>query len=751
MRGYFHYIVAMSCLAAAPGFLGTARAQDAAARGAGNHALKEIVVSATKRKENLQTVPISVTAISGRAIERLHAVNLTDISSMVPNVELQGWGSFPTQALFAIRGIADTSVEPMYDPPVAVFVNGVYMPRIQGAILNTYDLQSIQILRGPQDQLFGQNSFAGAIVMRTRRPSEKFGGYVHLTYQNYNERTVKAAVNIPLMPGKLALRVAGLFDRGDGYFTNTLNGLSLGGPNVYAIRPTLLFTPTDNIDSTLIATFESNHTPTPPAVNGSRPDQLWSLLGFPSQFCCNGHTGKSIFRLPYPSNPNGTSDVYGVTSETNFHEQAGKVTMLFSYNHLRDITRTESDGLAIPVFLFDRATSANTYSGELRFTSKRSERFDYLYGLYYLHDRVGFIQAQYFNLTPPFLPINSQLWRYAVAGQTTNSEAAYASANYQLLPRLLPRLRLNGGLRLTREEKRFDKSNTPNNTSILPPQYSSHSWNDLSFALGLNYAVTANDMVYISFRQGFKSGGYDSAAATAALAGPFRPERVNAYEVGMKSEFLEHRLRVNIAAFENLYKDLQVTAEVAAPPPVDQQQLTTNAAGANIRGFEAEITARPLAPLILHANAAYLDAYYTSYPSFNPATGREGSLANNPLIFTPKWSFSGGFSYYIFEGGTIGSFTLDGDVQHQSSQYVYAPVSAATLRGANTIADFGLSWRSSSGKYQAGLFVKNAFNTIYLASSIPVAADLFTGQGGLWTFQEPSSPRRFGVTFGVNF
>ncbi len=678
-------------VAAAPATLAQPASEETSAR---RTTIEEIVVTSRRREESLQDVPMAVTAFSEDRLYKQFAVDLRDFGPAVPNFQLEQVGLFQSAAAFSARGIGTAGIESFADPVVAVFVDGQYYPRNANALLDIFDLEAVEIMRGPQGTLYGQNAFAGAVSVRTRRPTGERAARFEATLGNFDNKIFKGAVETPIIEDVLNAKLSLIHRDYEGYFkirnqssfTDAELDALVGRPVSQNIgstaqgetktvgRLTLQWLPRDDMEATLITTMERNRGDGSPGING-----FFEPGGNPSVFALFGFPGKDPFGDAHRSVAGDGSDPFiiganhrdvndqdllNIVAEFVWDTDYGQWTTVFSIQDVDSFITTDTDGELVDLFSSERAETYESVQFETRFNMQPSERSNLNAGLFVLRDKYELTQALFLGFgaagdptaTPPIpavpafrFPTDARSLSFGNNGQKRISVAPYVDYSYDLTDTLT----LNLALRATWEEKQ--SFNNPNQNASGPGgilidigrgdadllEYArqcgeaSESWFNIAPRVGLEYRPQPGLMLFGFWQRAFKSGGLlnNSATCQPFLTQPFDEEQVDNFEIGMKGTFLDNRLVFNANAFFSKYKDLQRTVIRFAPDtPTQQETFTSNAAGAEIYGVEVETTAILLPGLTWMANIGWLSAEYDEFctPLFGPQFIPVGTEPTSP-------------------------------------------------------------------------------------------------------------------------
>ncbi len=645
--------------------------------------IADIIVTAQKKSENLQDVPISVAAVGGEAVADLHAATLQGLQGVVPNVEIGNFSNTPNTAVFTIRGIGVIEPDPYAGNTVGIVVDGVPQYFSMGALLDLYDVDRIEILRGPQGTLFGANTTGGVVNVVNKIPVDSFEGRVDLSYGNYDHLTAGAVINAPLAAG-LSARVAVHHDRRDGWVTNVIDGRDMGERNVSLIRGALRYQG-GNFDGTLMAEYDRARNGSPVVVAGNLPGEaeyvppgflnMYASPCLPAGQRCNAPDKYLSARDggPLGDTPDRSDmDTYRVGLNFTISDTPiGDITSITGYKRFKLFEFTDQDGT--PVFLIDtrRRTRGWQFSQELRTDFEVGDRIDVTVGGFYLknsydhfqHLRIDFAGGvTYDPATQTAVKGLPGLFQRNLQDQDNYSLSFFT----QTYVDLTDDLRLQAGIRYAHERTTmlastltslapggvttFDgvgPDGTPNILigNVAPPR-GTESWDNVGWKVGLDYKINPDVLIYGYWARGFKSGGFTGRIGIEQDLGPYEPEDVDTFEVGFKGEFADNRIRTNLAGFWTNYRDIQLAQIyfVGTGAALVQGNTILNAASSRIRGFEAEVTLAPTAGLTINGSLAYLDAKYRKFDFVLP-TGGTISLKGERMQNAPKWSASAGVNY----------------------------------------------------------------------------------------------------------
>lgn len=751
-------------------------ATEAPAQAAEDGGIEDIVVTAQRREERLQDVPVAVSALTADFITSNNVRTLQDLGAAVPGLVVTSsvnYGSAP----LSIRGIggANGGGNVFADEPVAVYVDEAYVSRLRLSTADLIDIGGIEVLRGPQGVLFGRNSTAGALLIRSAEPTKTLSARFDMSATTLDEYRAQGAISGPLTSdGRVLLRVAGGFSDRNGWGTNSAGG---GAPNSgrdAQIRGYLRLLPTDDLKIDLIADHSYSYS-VPGTVNIADTRNLRDQTTNPA--------GSNVVR-PYTFRPdiadvleNGRfgfnfpsfTRIRGDNFTAKLEWTLGAVTLnsVTNYRTWELQGAQDSDGTPFdpptPAFVTgtidnvgNNAQSSNDrqFSQELRLSSDGSGRFNWLIGGFYFDER---------NTVDP-VSITNQLAGPGGAGtlvqffadQDTKAWAAFGNLSYELIDGL----KLSVGGRYSSEKKRFDNRQTvqilntfdppgpaafPAGTALATPPNLSLDRRDEDFSprIVVDYKAGANTLLYATYSEGFKSGGFNAFRGNNVA---FAPERTEAWEAGFKTD-ISRAFRMNLSAFRYDYSNLQVRT----PVPTGGVGIES-AARARSQGIEGEFTMTPTRGLRFDWNVAYLDAKFldarlsaVQVPSFvfgtNPPVVLE-DVSGNRLTRAPEWQV-GVNGRYAWDIGSLRA-TVQGSIRHQSKVYfLETQQQQSTYVGQPwEEVDLRLALGTADDRWEVALFARNLtdnrrFSQVTAFFGLPNAA-----------FNEP---RKFGIQLSAKY
>jgi iron complex outermembrane receptor protein len=652
----------------------SAAAQERAARGA--QAVEEIVVSAQRRVEPLQTTPVTVTALSADALEVRQVTNVIDIAGQVPNLRIDPVTGVANAAKIFLRGVGEDQSGPNTDSAIGLYVDDVYYPRTLGALFDFLDVERIEVLRGPQGTLYGRNTPGGAVKIITRGATDELRATADITVGNYGRQQLRAGISGPIT-NTFGGAVSVLKNERDGTsFSTTLNR-DVNRRDVEAIRGSLVFTPTELLSMRLNYDWMNDET------ESFMPTSI--LGGFPPDLHVTAAGEEPTARL--------------ITKGTSLHvsyDLGGfEVQSITAYRDQQQRAFLDNDGRAARVLAFYFDAQQDQFSQELLLSTEWSA-FRVLGGAYYFTENNRYDVINYFltNVTPGFFD------------QDTDSIAVFGTFGWDITDALT----LSLGARWTRDKKDWLDVH-PN----LGANYTnSKTWNSFTPRVTIDYQLNHATMVFASYAEGFKSGGFNRSPNQVIATTPYDEEEVKTWELGIKSDFFDRRLRVNATYFYNDYSDLQLSAF----DPATNLTRRFNAAQATTQGLELELSAVPLEGLQTFLTVGYLSAGYDEF--FDNVGGVLTDVSNRKLKGAPRWTLAGGASY-LFPATDIGDFRLSVDFNNRSEVFQNLANTPVVATPTITLWNAAFSWKSPDERWTATLGGKNLGNKEYFGAALFIA------------------------------
>ena len=748
---------------------------------------ERIVVTARKRAEDIQTIPVSIAAFTAEALEQRTMDDVSDLADFTPNVEFAttyALGGSSSEASVYIRGIGQISVELFSDPGVGIYVDGVYLARSQGAVFDLVDLERAEVLRGPQGTLFGKNTIGGAINLVTRKPHGGFEGEVSLGAGDFGRLEGDARLNLPFSDrswGSLAVTSRS----SDGVTESLFTGEDYFDDNRDAGRLALRFLPADqvSIDFSADATRERERATdvtllgvdeTIPILNFyNTATRAAGLPSYDEQWI----TGN--LRQSFSSEPNfSNGDVAGTALNVAWTRGDLEVRSITAYREVEYDVSNDLDGSPIRFAFRPNLKEQDQFSQELQVLGTTAgDRLDWVLGGLYFdessHERAagGALLGGLFEALeaapgpiyappgfPNFLcdpgPPPPDLPCFGGAGNpfnfgffvdtevvnlsdlTTTSWALFTEGNWAATDRL----KLTAGVRYTEEEKDYQLVDLPTTFNPLGfSRFNEDKWDAVTPRFAAAFQARPNVLLYGSVAKGFKSGGFNGlrGGSTSTLLIAYDPEELWAFEVGLKSDAYNNRLRFNAAVFFNDYTDLQLTASL-----IDSNNMPAtvieNAGEAEVAGFELEMVARPADSFELSVGVGHTDAEYTS---INP--GVQAITLDDTIPKTPEWSVVVSPSY-TWRQADGGSLNLRADYSYKSKYYNDVANNEEAAQDGFGLVNARASYLLPSGTWELSLWGKNLTDEEYLEHAL--VPEAFGPQIGI-----SGRPREWGGTVRYRF
>jgi iron complex outermembrane recepter protein len=721
----------------------------------------EVVVTARHQVERAQDVPVALSVLSGSGLERTGAYTIADLQQQTPS--LTAYNSNPRNSSVAIRGIGVSSASDGLDTSVGVYVDNVYLGRPGMALADLVDVDRVEVLRGPQGTLFGRNSSAGVINITTRAPSFDFGLYAEASGGNYNYNQERLAITGPVIDGLLAFRVTGFNTHRDGVIPNIKTGAPANSIGRSGGRAQLLATPAPNLKVRLIADYSQEDDSC--CVSSTKlvlPASLSPTIARTLQ------TLAALGYVPTPARYARTNapqqmrtHQWGTSLQADWDLGFATATSITAYRHWYFNPLQDSDSTPLDVIQVNVATTRyKQFSQELRLASAPG-RFNWQAGAYYFHQRLqdhyilnqfGYDASAFYTTYARLANPNAPAITIAPGSQYlddvdthTNSLAFFGQANFEITPRLIA----TGGIRYT-HDKRVGVSDTstagtPNPATSLPFHYNvSVRNNNVSWLGSLSWKPTDNLLAYVSYSTGYKGAGLNlNAAVSAGTPLILAPEKVHAWEVGLKQQLFDHRLALNVDVYRTTLSGLQANIV----PSNGNRSYLANVGDVIAKGVEADATWKVSPVLTLTANGAYNSAKYSSYTNGPCPVGTTGvcDLTGKRLFQSPKWTANAIADVHFETAGGAKPYAI-GRYAYRSNMFGTADDGPYSVIPGYGIAEFRIGALFAQGKYDLSAWVENAFDKKYyqnLSTNSIVGASPFAFAGQL------GAPRTYGLTLRV--
>ena len=726
--------------------------------------LEEVTVTAQKREQSLQDVGIAITAFTGEQLEQLGYTNAQELSALAPGVStIQPNG--PSNYAFAIRGVAQNDFVSNQESPVSIYVDEVYISQMSGAGFLLFDMERVEILRGPQGTLFGRNATGGLVHFVTRKPTENVNGYGRVTIGEYEQVKFVGAVGGGITENVFARLSVATHNNG-GYVENRVLGDNINNANDLAIRGQLLFQINDDSEFLLNGRYADQSIRTGFFENVSSVTDETGVLGIndPTGVNFNGYsdTDGDVFAGDYDKFGGQEMESWGVTGTLKWGLGEFTLTSITDYQHIFRDYIEDSDASPIADFNFFLVTDVDQFSQEFRINGER-EDLRWVAGFYYLDievsDAVGaefplFGFAQFDPATYPLVDENGNFFGndnpYTV---DTETWSLFGQLEFDFSPQLTGIV----GFRWIEEDKKEEyasnfvffipgtklRNGNPNIVDVAATFSGSQSTGFWSAKAGLDWRPSEDVLVYASWNRGVKGGGFNAPLDVTDPSSPtgfienldeimeFGEETLDAFEIGFKSTLANGLVRLNGAAYYYDYKDFQAFRIVGL------STFIFNADAEN-KGFELELQAAPVEGLDLLLGLGYTD---TNIKNVDLGIGL-GPRDTKP-VQSPKWNLNGLVRY---EWPALGGYlAVQADIHYRSEHFFSLTQAQASTENGYTVANARVSYAPDNGRWEAALFVNNFTDEEYLVQTFDLATIL-----GM-TEQYYGLPRWAGASISVHW
>jgi iron complex outermembrane receptor protein len=662
----------------------------------------EILVTAQRREERLKDVPLSVTVIDAQQLEQSGISGSRELAALTPGVTINTTGA---AAQATVRGVGNTVVGGNAESPVALYIDGVYVSGQYFAVFDLANIESIQVLKGPQGTLFGRNATGGAILVTTSRPSSILTGSVSASYANFDDVRVGGFISGPITD-TLRFDIAGNYHADNGYARDVVRGTRLSEYEEKSARAKLMFAPDGDTRITLIGDWGRVRDETAVSLK---------VVGRPATAGAFVPEDPREFALSF--DPYSISEGRGVSLEIMHDFGTFTVKSLSAYRKTKNYSLTDQDRVAANIQRIDTTIRDEYITQEVTASNSNPGRFEWIAGAFYYGDTVK---------NPTFLNVGTLL---NDAYLQVDAWALFGEGTFALTDAF----KITAGLRYSNEERTFRSRRNAGNPTAAFRSLEADAWTP---RVSLLYALTPASNIYATYSKGFKSGLFPAATFNAA---PVNPETIEAYEVGYKLS--RGGTSLNLATFYYDYKDLQVTTRTPAG-----LQTLLNAASAEIYGVDADLNVRLTQGLRLRLAGAYTHSEYKDFvnaPLFVPlAAGGNATLAGdasgNPLVRTPKWTATAGLRYETDLGS--GKVDFSGDIYYNSG---FSWTFDNRYRQDDyTLVNAQVGWSPPGENFRVAVFGRNLTNTLYsMGTSVTTAA----------TAAAYARPRSYGVAVNFKF
>lgn len=711
--------------------------------------IEAVIVTAQKREESVQSVPITISVVSADTLQGNLDSAPGDIARVVPNLYGNPTGGRGARPRWFLRGVGVNTSS--YVSPIGVYFDEVYQGSMDLHSFPLFDLERVEALRGPQGTLWGKNTPGGAIHMVSKKPTFDTEGYIRLGFGNYDQKELQGAVSGALVDNVLAGRISYLQDRRDGWARNQFNGDDRAGAyDDQAVRGQLLFRPNENLDAILNVHYRSIDSWGVPGYSVGIRAGGANDFGYVSPVGPNPRIGDPVNRN---NDVSGEQEVFGSSLHVDRSFGDYTLTSITAYEETHSEIAGDREQTPDEVIRTYAISDAHQFSEELRFASDASRRLSWIGGLYYFRDR------EESDSTSATLPVPTQVfgtyYQNTESVVDTESYAAFANATYQFTPAF----KVGAGLRWTSETIGIDlqgvdggprgttqfrntdawwlRSSVASDFRVNAVQNEEHTWNAWTYDISPSYELTQDVLLYGRYARGFRSGGYNASVTAQSAVNTVQPERIDSIEGGVKTQWFDGRLTVNAAAFYYEWKNMQLNIQGVTAAGLNGSTLK-NAALGKARGLELEVTAYPIDHLRLTANAGLLHAEYSDFTE-QRANGSVIDHSGNKFARAPATTLNGE-AEYEFILPTAGAVVLGTDWAYQSRIY-YSSVDQTDpfqQQGGYTLGNARLSYRTDDRRLEVTAYIRNLTDKTYdLITVVPANGAYRTTTGypqtyGLW-------------------
>lgn len=727
----------------------------------GAQMLEEIVVTARKRSESLQDVGLAVSAMSKTEIERTFARDIQDLASISPNLIIDDTAQGPggVAAIF-IRGVGVADVEKNFDPAVGVVVDGIFLGANAGSLLRSIDLASVEVLRGPQGTLFGRNTIGGLINITHTQPTGELGAKVRAGVESYDTYYLDAVVNFGLTDDLAAKVTLGKRDQQEGYYDNvTVPGDGEGENDYETYAINMLWNASDNLEFEISYQHEEIEQHTPPLLNTGQDHHFFCFgYGYCSPSLDKPITGdrlevanQGFLPAGEPSNASNPfvvtsmDDIVAVPLDASFETDSWSFETRWNindsyrvdylYGHWESDEEILSNWDGTPELLYGttRPASYEQDSHELRLTYDAGNKLSFVAGGYYWKSEYEMDLRSHIGFNGDFPNQVLDIYQHTI--QETDSWAVFFEGDYAVTDALT----LTLGGRYTEDEKESQQDGAQG-SSIDPVtgEYAAEEWDEFTPRVGARYAINEDVMVFATYSKGYRSGGFNGRVdGNESASQPYDPETVDNYEMGIKSEWMDNRLRVNANLFYMEYDDKQEELQLPSDTSTGQKTVVTNASTATIQGIEIDLQAFISENLSLRANLGYLDTEYDDF--VYEGVGGTVDLSHLEFRRAPEWTASLDATYEWDMAG--GNAWVRGAYHFLGEHYVNVTNSPELENDDQHLIDASINYAINS--FQFSLFGRNLTDEDGYTHGYDVA--------GLWSYASTRAPLTYGFEVIYNF
>jgi iron complex outermembrane receptor protein len=680
--------------------------------------IEEIVVTARKRSESIQDVPVSVTAID-KELKEANVRRIEDVQNFTPNVYIRRTPGIASGAAISIRGVSSSESDKSFDPAIGVMMDGMFLGTSSGVLLQNFDIKRIEVLRGPQGTLFGKNTTGGLVNVIRGDVTMEWGADISATIGQNGREDVKAVVNVPIIENQLGIKLFGAQIKSDGFTKNTTLNKDVGGDDILNFGFTALWEPTDSLSLKLHYEKFLDDSDQGAYSNLNQAGELACTLEVIGLSPGAPGCASSSFDDAEHNSANGTNESDNeydtIIATINWDLENFLVTYIGTSREMDEENLQHFDGAPVDLLRMNFFNDWEQQSHELRVTSQFSDRVEFVAGLYYWDVEyeqrwdVGdlFYQLSRIGAVPIALTATSQSSNGQA--QKTESKAVFFSGDYHFNDQWTATV----GARWTEEEKDFiggnggvfyDPAAGDPIPALLDPQPYKGKWNEVTPSIGLRYQPNDDIMVFASYSEGFKSGGFFGRQANFNIDPTYEPEFVENYEIGLKSTWMGGRMIFNPAIFLSTYKDKQESILI----PINLGNVATvvrNAAELEMFGVELELQFQISQAWNVRATYGYIDAEYDNYIA---DLNGDGTITDNSDLRsrnTPENTFGLTTNYSI----PVGNGDLKGMLSYRWRDEVEMIANNDALGSLDSLDDLSatLTYSWADERYRATLFGRN--------------------------------------------
>jgi iron complex outermembrane receptor protein len=737
--------------------------------------IETLIVTASKRAENIQDVPMSVSAVSGDYLEKSGIDNATDLVRFMPSVGITSTNNNRNTTVF-IRGIGTSGTNPGIESSVGIFIDGVYVLAAGPIQANLQDISTVEVLRGPQGTLYGRNTPVGAINITTREPTQSFETMISGRVGDYDDRSIAGYVGGGLTDS-LAGRLSFWASARDGYETNLYTGESVNGNEQYGFRGRLKWQPIDTLSANLVGYYARIHSKccTPETLSPAGPGGI-ATPGFLAAAAATGHPFRNYDDGDHVVDDNreglDTTKIYGASLNVDWDLPNGHtLTSITAFNgYVDDVAQLAADGLPQATAVGAQYLRAEGYSEELRIASPLDQRISYLAGVFLFSESLthttGLTLGPDANrVLPPNRPFTQGDGYEFYYTQKTRSAAVFGQATFNATDSL----RFTAGLRYSWDKKDsyIDSDVKPGSSPAARVVFPVNHLGDVSrkeskptWSTGVQYDLAPRVMVYALAASGYKTGGFNAKSAPVSEPIEFDAETSLTYEAGIKSTLLDGRMVLNADVYTMRLKNFQ---DSILNPVTNAGFIVSNAGDRRVRGMEFEGQFHPIEPLSIRASASYLDGEFTDYTDGQCYTGKTpdgskpGTCNYNGLTpaQNPKWSWSLSGLWQAPLAGAGLEWFAGADVSYTGSKQLEPKLSPLSFQESVILVGARIGITSPVAGWRLAVFGKNLGDESYFTYKTAQPLGAFIGAGGVSSaagyvgFYGP--PRTWGVEASMKF